>query len=62
MNIEWFRLRTWNGFRNNAFEELCCQLAHCENVHQGSRFTREGAPHAGIECGDLAKALLWNLP
>lgn len=55
MNIEWSRLRTWNGSQNSAFEELCCQLAHSENVPQGSLFIRKGAPDAGIEC-------YWKLP
>ena len=55
MNIEWHRLRTWNGSQDNAFEELCCQLATCEKHPAGSQFTRKGAPDAGVEC-------YWKLP
>lgn len=55
MNIEWHMLRTWNGSQDNAFEELCCQLASCEKYPTGSQFTRKGAPDAGVEC-------YWNIP
>lgn len=46
--IIWKNLRSWNGSQNNAFEELCCQLAAYEQI-QGS-FTRKGTPDAGVEC------------
>lgn len=55
MTIEWHRLRTWNGSQDNAFEELCCQLAAAEDCLPGSRFVRKGAPDAGVEC-------YWTLP
>lgn len=48
MPIEWNTLRPWNNSQQNAFEELCCQLACCEKVAGG--FTRFGAPDGGIEC------------
>ncbi len=50
MSSEWNKLRSWNGSQDNAFEELCCQLASCEKYPIGSQFTRKGAPDAGVEC------------
>ena len=50
MNIEWNTFRIWNGSQDNAFEELCCQLASCESYPAESHFTRKGAPDAGVEC------------
>ena len=55
MNSEWNKLRSWNGSQENAFEELCSQLASCEKYPTGSQFTRKSAPDAGIEC-------YWRLP
>lgn len=55
MSSEWNKLRSWNGSQDNAFEELCCQLASCEKYPTGSQFTRKGAPDAGVEC-------YWKLP
>src|SRR5438876_8615706 len=55
MSINWHRLRSWDGSQDNAFEELCCQLAAYEGVPLGSRFTRKRAPDAGVEC-------YWTLP
>ncbi len=40
---------------NNAFEELCCQLAEDESVPPGSGFTRKGRPDGGVEC-------FWKFP
>lgn len=50
MTIEWHKLRTLNGSQQNAFEELCCQLAAYEHPPAGSSFVRKGAPDAGVEC------------
>jgi hypothetical protein len=54
-NIDWHKLRTMNGSQQAAFEEVCCQLAACEQMALGSRFIRVGAPDAGVEC-------YWILP
>lgn len=53
--IEWSNLRNYNGSQNNAFEEICCQLAEYVEVPEHSYFTRKAAPDAGVEC-------LWTLP
>ncbi len=50
MNINWQNLRSWNGSQRTGFEKLCCQLANCEPVPQGSKFTAKGDPDAGVEC------------
>jgi hypothetical protein len=55
VSLNWSKLRTWDGSQNKAFEELCCQLAHAEDVPAGSEFRRKGAPDAGVEC-------FWTLP
>ncbi len=47
---EWAKLRTFQGSQQTAFEELCCQLARRDPVPAGARFTRKGAPDAGVEC------------
>jgi hypothetical protein len=47
---DWSRLREWNGSQSEAFEELCCQLAHAETVPAGARFIRNAPPDAGVEC------------
>lgn len=52
---EWTKLRTFHGSQQTAFEELCCQLARHEELGAGARFTRKGAPDAGVEC-------YWTLP
>jgi len=52
---EWAKLRTFQGSQQTAFEELCCQLARRDPVPDGARFTRKGAPDAGVEC-------YWLLP
>jgi hypothetical protein len=54
-NINWHYLRALNNSQNAAFEEICCQLAECEQVPKGSKFIRKGAPDAGVEC-------YWQLP
>ena len=53
--ISWLKIREWNGSQWNAFEELCCQLAHSEPMPPCSRFIRKGTPDSGIEC-------YWVLP
>ena len=55
MSINWQNLRPWNGSQHTAFEELCCQLASCEQDPNGSRFFRKGTPDAGVEC-------FWQFP
>jgi hypothetical protein len=50
MTINWTALRSWNGLQQNAFEELCCQLARAESYPNGSKFVRKGTPDAGVEC------------
>ena len=56
MDYNWKYLRSFHNSRNNAFEELCCQLAdYEENIPEGSVFERKGTPDAGIEC-------YWTLP
>lgn len=47
--IDWRHLRPLYGSQNNAFEELCCQLAEYDKP-SGSSFIRKGAPDAGVEC------------
>ena len=55
MSINWQNIRPWNGSQYSAFEELCCQLARCDQVPPGAHFVRKGTPDAGIEC-------YWQLP
>lgn len=55
MPLNWNHLRTWKGSQNNAFEELCCQLAAYEPIPTGSKFIRKGTPDGGVEC-------FWTLP
>jgi hypothetical protein len=49
------KIRILNGSQDEAFEELCCQLAEFEPVPKGSIFTRKAPPDAGVEC-------FWKLP
>lgn len=49
-NTSWSRLRIWKSSQNEAFEELCCQLAHTEVVANALSFHRKGTPDSGIEC------------
>ena len=55
MSINWNNLRPWNGSQQAAFEELCSQLASCEDMPKDSTFIRKGTPDAGVEC-------FWKLP
>jgi hypothetical protein len=47
--IDFRSIRPLRGSANNGFEELCCQLAHAEVVHD-ARFIRNGTPDGGVEC------------
>ena len=49
VNIEWTRLRSYNGDQKNAFEELICQLARAEEIEGKRKFVRVAAPDAGVE-------------
>jgi len=49
MNIEWNKLRAFNGDVKNGFEELVCQLARTENIYNKSKFYRIAAPDGGVE-------------
>lgn len=49
MNIEWTKLRSYNGDQKNAFEELVCQLARAEAIEGKQKFVRVAAPDAGVE-------------
>src|ERR1022692_3347248 len=48
--MDWHLLRPLEGSQQNAFEELCAQLAGAEKMPEGSLFVRRGSPDAGIEC------------
>lgn len=50
MSINWEDLRPLNNSQNDAFEELCRQLARYERVPPNSVFTAKGDPDAGVEC------------
>jgi len=49
MNIEWNKLRAFNGDMKNGFEELVCQLARAEQINNKSKFFRVAAPDGGVE-------------
>jgi len=49
MNIEWNKLRAFNGDIKNGFEELVCQLARVEKIKNKSKFIRVAAPDGGVE-------------
>ena len=48
--VSWPQIRSIRSSQRAGFEELCCQLAHCELVADAGSFTRKGAPDAGVEC------------
>lgn len=49
--IDFTRIRPFNGGRDRAFEELSCQLAGLETVASGGVFHRKGTgADAGVEC------------
>ena len=49
MNLEWNKLRAFNGDVKNGFEELVCQLARVEQINKKSKFLRVAAPDGGVE-------------
>lgn len=49
MNIEWNKLRAFNGDVKHGFEELVCQLARAEQINNKSKFLRVAAPDGGVE-------------
>lgn len=49
MNIEWIKLRPFNGDVKSGFEELVCQLARVEEIDNKSKFIRVAAPDGGVE-------------
>ena len=49
-DINWDRLRTWQGSQQKAFEKLCCQLAMCDPPEVNAEFIVKGDPDAGVEC------------
>ncbi len=49
MNIEWNKLRAFNGDIKNGFEELVCQLARVEPISNKDKFVRVGTPDGGVE-------------
>lgn len=55
MSLDFQNIRPWNNSQNEAFEELCCQLAEYESTPPGSIFFRKAPPDAGVEC-------FWKLP
>ncbi len=55
MPIDFSAIRPFKNSVNNAFEELCCQLARFEHFPEGSRFIRNGTPDGGVEA-------YWLLP
>lgn len=48
--VSWSQIRSLRSSQRSGFEELCCQLAHCEPVVGARTFTRKGTPDAGVEC------------
>jgi hypothetical protein len=53
--INWNLIRIHHRSQQNAFEELCAQLLHIEDVPVGSSFTRVGTNDGGVEA-------YWTLP
>jgi hypothetical protein len=49
MNIDWLKLRPFNGDIKNGFEELVCQLARAESIKDKQQFIRVAAPDGGVE-------------
>ena len=49
MNIEWSKLRAFNGDVKHGFEELVCQLARVEPINSKTKFFRVAAPDGGVE-------------
>ncbi|WP_046216662.1 NACHT domain-containing protein [Paenibacillus wulumuqiensis] len=49
MSIDWHNINIFNGSKNNAFEELVCQLARAEEIKDKKDFYRIAAPDGGVE-------------
>lgn len=49
MAIDWNNIRSFNNSKNNAFEELVCQLAREEEIPNKKGFYRIAAPDGGVE-------------
>ena len=49
-DMNWNRLRTWEGSQQKAFEKLCCQFAMCDPPEVDAEFIVTGDPDAGVEC------------
>ena len=49
MTLNWANLQSLEGSQQDAFEELCCQLARSETP-ENAKFIRKGNPDAGVEC------------
>ena len=49
MNIEWNKLRAFNGDVKHGFEELVCQLAGAAQIGDKTKFIRVAAPDGGVE-------------
>lgn len=61
MNMEWNKLRTFNGSVQDAFEELVCQLASIESIASLKKFNRIAPPDAGVECFcELDNGKIWG--
>lgn len=50
MNLNWNNIRPLENSCNNGFEELVCQLARKEVIHNKKKYQRFGIPDGGIEC------------
>ncbi|WP_194273463.1 AVAST type 2 anti-phage system protein Avs2 [Alcaligenes faecalis] len=48
LDLDWTSIRALNGSKQDAFEELCTQLART-SCPSGSKFIRKGRPDAGVE-------------
>lgn len=48
LDLDWTSIRPLNGSKQDAFEELCTQLAR-ESCPSGSQFIRKGRPDSGVE-------------
>ncbi|MEM5431832.1 AVAST type 2 anti-phage system protein Avs2 [Cupriavidus oxalaticus] len=48
LDLDWASIRPLNGSKQDAFEELCTQLARA-SCPPGSRFIRKGRPDSGVE-------------
>lgn len=49
MDLEWLKLRPFNGDQKSVFEELVCQLADMESAGCRKEFRRLGTPDGGVE-------------